>query len=91
MVRFTVHKTIGDYIPCWYVNDNKTDKVVMDGISYKFEADRLCEKLNELDSEINFWVSLMASVEGKFIEEGIVTYQDFKKITKNDTGDVKDE
>lgn len=45
--RFTVHKTIGMF-HCFYVNDNLTDKVVIDQILHKYESDRLCDLLNSL-------------------------------------------
>ena len=48
--RFTVHKTIGMF-HAFYVNDNLTDKVVIDQIIHKYEANRLCDKLNELHEE----------------------------------------
>ena len=48
--RFTVYKTIG-MLHCFYVNDDLTDKVVIDQILHKYEADRLCKKLNELNDE----------------------------------------
>ena len=48
--RFTVHKTIGMF-HCFYVNDDLRDKVVMDNIIHKYEANRLCDKLNELHEE----------------------------------------
>lgn len=49
--RFTVHKTIG-MLHDFYVNDNLTDKVVIDQIIHKYEANRLCDKLNELHEEL---------------------------------------
>ena len=48
--RFTVHRTIG-MLPAFYVNDNLSDKVVIDQIIHKYEADRLCELLNSLNDE----------------------------------------
>ena len=48
--RFTVHKTIGMF-HCFYLNDDLRDKVVMDNIIHKYEADRLCGVLNALHEE----------------------------------------
>lgn len=48
--RFTVHRTIG-MLSAFYVNDNLSDKVVIDQIIHKYEADRLCKKLNALNDE----------------------------------------
>ena len=48
--RFTVHRTIG-MLSAFYVNDNLSDKVVIDQIIHKYEADRLCKKLNALYDE----------------------------------------
>ena len=48
--RFEVWKTIGSF-HCWYIEDVIDDKVVVDNIMHKYEADRLCDNLNELFDE----------------------------------------
>ena len=48
--RFIVCKVIGSFHE-WSIEDNIDDKVVFHTIINKYEADRLCDKLNELDEE----------------------------------------
>ena len=48
--RFKVYKVIGSFHE-WSVEDTIDDKVVFGSIMHKYEADRLCDKLNELAEE----------------------------------------
>ena len=48
--RFKVYKVIGSFGE-WSVEDTIDDKVVFGSIMHKYEADRLCDKLNELYEE----------------------------------------
>lgn len=48
--RFQVYKTIGQF-HAWYINDNYEDIVVVDNIMHKYDADRLCAKLNQLNND----------------------------------------
>ena len=48
--RFKVYKVIGSFGE-WSVEDTVDDKVVFGSIMHKYEADRLCDKLNELNDE----------------------------------------
>ena len=48
--RFQVYKVSGNFGE-WEVEDTLTDTIVMDKIMHKYLADRLCEKLNELNDE----------------------------------------
>jgi cell division protein FtsB len=48
--RFKVYKVIGSFHE-WSVEDTVDDKVVFGSIMHKYEADRLCDKLNELHEE----------------------------------------
>lgn len=48
--RFEVYKVIGSFHE-WSIEDNLNDKVVFGCIMHKYEADRLCELLNELHEE----------------------------------------
>lgn len=49
--RFKVYKVIGSFHE-WSIEDNLNDKVVFGCIMHKYEADRLCELLNELHEEV---------------------------------------
>ena len=48
--RFEVYKVIGSFHE-WSIEDNLNDKVVFGCIMHKYEADRLCGLLNELNDE----------------------------------------
>lgn len=48
--RFQVYKVIGSFHE-WSIEDSFDDKVVFGSIMHKYNADRLCAKLNELAEE----------------------------------------
>lgn len=48
--RFQVHKVIGSFHE-WSIEDTIDDKIVFGSIMHKYEADRLCAKLNELSEQ----------------------------------------
>jgi len=48
--RFKVYKVIGRFHE-WSVEDTVDDKVVFDSIMCKYSADKVCNKLNELNDE----------------------------------------
>lgn len=70
--RFKVYKVIGSFQE-WSIEDTTTDKVVFGSIMHKYEADRLCEKLNELNDENeqlkeeNEFAKLLANHRGEMV------------------------
>ena len=72
--RFQVHKVIGSFHE-WSIEDIIDDKVVFGCIMHKYEADRLCELLNELHEENeqlkllnNYLTELLKDLNGVSIE-----------------------
>lgn len=80
--RFEVYKVIGSFHE-WSIEDNVTDNVVSRSIMHKYEADRLCEKLNGLNDELGKYRILYASKEKTaevLLRDGIALEHEIKSL-----------
>lgn len=74
--RFKVYKVIGSFGE-WSVEDTVDDKVVFGSIMHKYEADRLCDKLNELADENEQLEKILYELSDMLqfdVENGIKSY-----------------
>lgn len=76
--RFQVYKTIGQF-HAWYINDNYEDIVVVDNMIHKYDADRLCAKLNQLNSELNTKQCLIQQLKSMLNTDYYKESQHYKK------------
>ncbi len=74
--RFKVYKVIGSFHE-WSVEDT-VDEVVFSGVMYKYEADRLCDELNELAEE-----NESLKEENKFLRNKVATYKKGNTLLKS--------
>ena len=84
--RFQVHKVIGSFHE-WSIEDTIDDKIVFRSIIHKYEADRLCAKLNELHEENQKLIKVIEEDE-KLIQS---TYDELTKLRciKKNLGRIK--
>lgn len=85
--RFEVYKVIGSFHE-WSIEDNVTDNVVSRSIMHKYEADRLCEKLNELNDENQ---KLKNSDTVQEFERRLINLININKELINDNRKLKEE